>query len=134
MALSSVSTLLAGKRIVTIEDEGIIQMQLRKILPVAGLLLVGQAMSGEEGLELIFREKPDLVLMDISLPGMDGIEATRRVMDQSPTLVVIISALPAAHYEQRTKEAGACGYIEKPITADILIAELEQCYKQHGPK
>src|SRR5689334_15170263 len=73
--------ILKGKRVVIVEDEGITQMQLRKILTPAGITVVGAAISGPEGVEIVLREKPDLVLMDIRMPGeYDGLEAARRIL------------------------------------------------------
>jgi len=129
------SEVLKGKRIVIAEDEGVIQIQLRKGLGLAGLIVVGQAMTGEAALEIVLEEKPDLVLMDLSLPGMDGIEITRRVLaENSRLLVVMMPGNSDALHRQQALDAGACGYLLKPITMSELIAELEHCWKQHDPK
>ena len=73
------SPVLAGKSVVVVEDEGITQMQLRRILRNAGLKVVGSATNGAEGVEVVLRERPDLVLMDIRMPGsFDGLEAARQ--------------------------------------------------------
>lgn len=119
---------LAGKRIVTVEDEGITQLQLRKALTVAGLIVVGQARNGEEGVELILREKPDLATMDINMPGMDGLEATRQVMEQDATCVLILTSYNDEEHRHRAEEVNACGYALKPITSEALIAALERSY------
>ena len=119
---------LAGKRIVTVEDESITQLQLRKVLTRAGLIVVGQAMNGQEGVDLILREKPDLVTMDITMPIMDGLEVTRQVMEQDKTCVVIVTAYTNEEYRQMAQEVGASGYVVKPIAAASLLPALEQIY------
>lgn len=121
---------LAGKRIVTVEDESITQLQLRKVLTRAGLIVVGQAMNGKEAVELILREKPDLVTMDITMPVMDGLEATRQIMEHDQTCVIIVTAYTNEEYRQKAEEVGASGYVVKPIAASSLIPALEQIYAQ----
>lgn len=116
----------------TVEDESITQLQLRKVLTRAGLIVVGQAMNGKDGVELILREKPDLVTMDITMPVMDGLEATRLVMEQDKTCVVIVTAYTNEEYRQKAEEVGASGYVVKPIAAASLIPALEQIYQQQN--
>ena len=125
---------LAGKRIVTVEDESITQLQLRKVLTRAGLIVVGQAMNGKDGVDLILREKPDLVTMDITMPIMDGLEATRQIMEHDNTCVVIVSAYTNDEYRQRAVEVGASGYVVKPIVASSLLPALEHIYLHRDDK
>ena len=125
---------LAGKRIVTVEDESITQLQLRKVLTRAGLVVVGQAMNGRDGVELILREKPDLVTMDITMPIMDGLEATRQVMEKDQTCVVIVTAYTNDEYRDKAAAVGASGYVVKPITASSLLPALEHIYANRAAK
>ena len=125
---------LAGKRIVTVEDESITQLQLRKVLTRAGLIVVGQAMNGKDGVALILKEKPDLVTMDITMPIMDGLEATRQVMELDDTCVVIVTAYTNDEYRQRAVEVGASGYVVKPIAAESLLPALEYIYAHRDGK
>jgi DNA-binding NarL/FixJ family response regulator len=127
-----ISRLLVGKRIVIVEDDGVILLQFRKVLTRAGLLVVGQAMSGEKGLALISQEKPDLAVIDVTLQGMDGIEVTRRVMQECPTCVVVVSDHP--NQQHQAKQAGACGFVIKPVSAEILIPALDSSYEAYGRK
>ena len=122
---------LAGKRIVTVEDEGITQIQLHKLLTIAGLIVVGQARNGEEAVELILREKPDLVTMDIKMPIMDGLEATRQIMEQDSPCVVILTSYNDDDYRHRAEEVHACGYALKPISSVSLLSALETSYRHH---
>jgi YesN/AraC family two-component response regulator len=126
------SSSLAGKRIITVEDEGITQLQLRNMLTAAGLIVVGQARNGEEGVALTLREKPDLVTMDINMPVMDGLEATRQIMAQEGTCVVILTSYNDEEHRQRAEEVHACGYALKPISSAALISALEASYLHPG--
>jgi DNA-binding NarL/FixJ family response regulator len=128
-----VSAKLFGKRVVIVEDEGLMQMQLCKAFTQSGLIVVGQAMSGEEGVGLILREKPDMVIMDIVLSGMDGIEATRHVMKHFPTCVIVVSAHIDQHLQREAREAGASGYVAKPVSFEMLRKAMEDCYDESKP-
>lgn len=123
----SVTSPLAGKRLVVVDDEGLIRLQIRKCFQSSEAVIVGEARSAEEGLAVILRERPDLVLMDISLPGMDGLTATRQLLAELPMRVVIMTAYGLEEYRVRAQQAGACGYLVKPLTAARLVAELERC-------
>ena len=117
---------LAGKRVVICEDQGIVVLQVERTLARAGLSIVGRAGNGREGLEIVARERPDIVLMDIMMPEMDGIESLRGIMATCPTCVVMLTgALDRATVSKFTA-TGAAGYIAKPFTADSLVPALEQ--------
>ncbi len=123
---------LRGKRVAVVEDEGITQIQLRNILAHAGLTVVGSARTGEEGVELVLRERPELVIMDIKMPGaIDGIEAARRILAQFHTCIVMLTAYRERQDEAR--EIGACGYVVKPVIRTTLIPQLEQALKNFLP-
>lgn len=125
------SPMLAGKRVVIVEDESVIQLQIQRILTAAGIIVVGQVISAEEGIALILREKPDLVTMDINLGRrMDGIEATRQIMAQGPTCVIVMTAYGQPAHQKAAMEAGASGYIVKPFLATTAIPEVEKAYQR----
>src|SRR5581483_6962366 len=92
---------LAGKRVVIVEDEGITVMQLRRMLVRAGMLVVGTAGNGKEGIETVLRERPDIVLMDIKMPVMDGLEAARRILETYPVCILMLTAYSTAEYQHR---------------------------------
>ncbi len=88
-----------------------------------------KAADGEKGLELAIKEKPDLILMDIQLPGIDGLEATKRIREtESGRGVPIIAITSYAMSGDREKllNGGCTGYIEKPISLDTLLSEIKK--------
>jgi AmiR/NasT family two-component response regulator len=117
---------LKGKRIVICEDEGLTVMQLERALTRAGLIVVGKAGNGTDCVNLVLNEKPDIVLMDIVMPGETGLEATRRIMGQFPTCIVMLTANSDEEHIEQAKELGAAGYIPKPITTEQLMPALRQ--------
>jgi response regulator NasT len=117
---------LVGKRVVICEDEAVTQMQLRRALSRAGLQVVGIATNGKEAVETTLREKPDIVLMDIRMPVMDGITAARKIMDAFPVCMVMLTAFANDGYQEQAKSLGAAGYIVKPITSDVLLPLLQE--------
>jgi YesN/AraC family two-component response regulator len=127
--LNRTSNELVGKRIVICEDEGITQMQLRRTLTRAGLIVVGTAINGRDGVEVTLREHPDIVLMDIRMPVMDGLEATRRILETASYCIVLLTAYSDAEYQQQAASYGVSGYVVKPITSDLLLPMLQDAYR-----
>ena len=106
------------------EDEGITQMQLRRALVRAGMVVAGIASDGTEAVDVVLRETPDVVLMDIKMPGIDGIEAASRIMASYPVCIIMVTAYADPTHQQRARQAGSSGYIVKPITNQLLIAAI----------
>jgi response regulator NasT len=110
-------------RVLICEDETIIRLDLRRICEAAGLDVVGEARDGIEAQEKAAELQPDLVLMDVQMPRLDGIEAARRMMAERRVPVVIVTAFPEAELVQRAAEAGVFGYLVKPFREqDVLPA------------
>lgn len=103
-------------------------MQLRRILTHAGLKVVGVAGDGQAGVEAVVREQPDLVLMDIKMPVMDGLEATRQILAAYRVCIVMLTAYATEEYQRQAAEFGSCGYIVKPVTAQTLLPQLLEAY------
>jgi two-component system, response regulator PdtaR len=122
---------LRGKRAVIVEDEGITQLQLRKLLRSEGVSVVGAASDGQEGVALVLRERPDFVLMDIRMPIMDGIEAAERILAEYRVCIVMLTAFSDEAYRQRAAGAGACAYIVKPVTVETLVPQLKAAYQKY---
>lgn len=116
------SAVLTGKRVVICEDEGITQIQLIRVLKRAGLVVAGAANNGRTGVELVLREKPDLVMMDIRMPVMDGLEATRRILAEYAVCVVMLTAFADDEVREQGRQAGSRGFLLKPVTGPSLIA------------
>ena len=104
------------------------QIQLIRILKRAGLEVVGAANNGRAGVEIVLREKPELVLMDIRMPIMDGVEATRRIVSEYSACVVMLTAFADEEVREEARIAGSSGFLLKPVTAQSLIMALEQYY------
>ena len=108
-------------RIVIAEDNWLTPAVLRAELESHDYQVVGIARTGTETLELCRRERPEVVLMDIRMPGIDGVEVTRLLMEESPTCVVMVTG--DASRNQTSDEAGAMGYLVKPfLPHEIVIA------------
>ena len=119
---------MAPIRVLVVDDHRMFAEALDILLADEdGFEVVGSVGSAEAALELVDQAAPDVVLMDIELPGMDGIEATRRIREASEfTQVVIITAFPEPAVMVRAIEAGACGFIPKTQAADQLVRVVRQ--------
>lgn len=109
-----------SERILIAEDEFLVSEMIRAMAEEAGYTVVGRAADGREALELASSLKPDVVLMDISMPDMDGIEAARRVQASCPVPVVILSAYELPDLVRRASEAGVGAYLIKPSNPQEL--------------
>ena len=127
-------SLLAGKRVVICEDEGVTQIQLTRLLKRAGLIVVATANNGLSGVEAVLREKPDIVLMDIRMPIMDGLEATRRILKAYSVCIVVLTAFADAETREQARDAGSRGFLLKPVTGLTLVTALEQFYGESRPE
>lgn len=107
------------------EDAGVTVMQLRKALIRAGYDVVGEAVEGQKAVELATELKPDLILMDINMPGaIDGIAATREILLQQNVPIIMLTAYSDPSYVDAALDAGACGYLVKPITSEQLLPAI----------
>jgi AmiR/NasT family two-component response regulator len=120
---------LAGKRVVIVEDEGVTQMQLHRVLKMAGMTVAGYAVTGEQAVEVALRETPDLILMDIQMPGrINGIEAAEAILKTIKTCVVMLTAY--SEHREQAEAIGASGYVLKPVDSYSLIPQLMQAWKR----
>ena len=110
-------------RILIAEDETIIRLDLRDLLERAGHEVAGEARDGEEAVTLARELEPDLAIMDVKMPRLDGIEAARRILDERPIPIVMLTAYGEDELVGRAIEAGVFGYLTKPFReADLLPA------------
>jgi AmiR/NasT family two-component response regulator len=128
------SEVLRDKRVVIIEDEAITQLQLRKICISAGMHVVGWAADGGQGVQKALDGRPDLVLLDVNLPVLDGLTAAERILEGISACVVMITAYDAQDYQERARAIGTCAYIIKPVTAVTLLPKLEAAYLRFKQK
>jgi len=116
----------APQRALICEDEGVTVMQIRKALIRAGYDVVGEAVEGRKAIELAHDLKPDLILMDINMPGpVDGIAATREILKQQPVPIIMLTAYSDDIYVDNALNAGACAYLVKPITSEQLLPAIK---------
>jgi DNA-binding NarL/FixJ family response regulator len=113
-------------RVLVAEDNAFFRLTLKALLEQEpDIVVVGQAASGEEAVALATVLKPDIVLMDLGLPGMDGVRATADVLRFAwPARVIVLSGSPIEDGRERALEAGAIAYVEKDQTGNRLIPEL----------
>ena len=112
-------------RVVVAEDEALIRLDLVEMLTESGYEVVGQAGDGEAAIELTEREKPDLVVMDVKMPKLDGISAAERIAKQRISPVVILTAFSQGDLVERARDAGAMAYLTKPFTIEDLMPAIE---------
>jgi response regulator NasT len=112
-------------RILVAEDETIIRLDLRGLLERAGYDVVAEARDGEEAVELARVHEPDLALMDVKMPRLDGIEAARRMLEERPIPIVMLTAFDQRELVERAAEAGVYGYLVKPFREQDVVPAIE---------
>jgi response regulator NasT len=112
---------LTTARILTVDDNPVVRADLRLMLEDAGFEVVPDARDGVEAVDLAREHKPDLVLIDLSLPNLDGVEATRRILDERDVPVVALTGHGKGDFVQRAVAAGAVGHVLKPFSRAELV-------------
>ena len=111
-------------RVLIAEDETLIRLDLRQLLETAGLEVCAEAADGAEAVELARRTEPDVAILDVKMPRLDGIEAARAILAERPIPVVIVSAFTEQALVRRAAEAGAFGYLAKPFKETDLLPAI----------
>ena len=111
-------------RILIAEDETIIRLDVRTLLEKAGHEVVAEARDGEEAVALAAEHDPDLIVMDVRMPHLDGIEAARQISDRKPVPIVMLTAYAEEDLVTRASEAGAFAYLVKPFREVDLLPAL----------
>jgi DNA-binding NarL/FixJ family response regulator len=112
--------------VVLVDDQQLVRDGLRLILELAGIDVVGEAADGGDGVRLVLERRPDVVLMDLRMPQVDGIEATRRIVAAgSPARVLVLTTFEGEELTFRALQAGATGYLLKDAGGDRLVAAVE---------
>src|SRR5271167_2058636 len=112
-------------RILVAEDETIIRLDLRGLLERAGYEVVAEAHDGEEAVALARQHEPDLALMDVKMPRLDGIEAARRILEERPIPIVMLTAFGHQELVSRAVEVGVFGYLVKPFREQDVVPAIE---------
>jgi AmiR/NasT family two-component response regulator len=119
-------------RILVAEDETIIRLDLVAMLDRAGLDVCAEARDGDEAVALAREHEPDLAIMDVKMPGLDGIEAARRILDERPIPIVMLTAYGQEELVNRAVEAGVFGYLVKPFREQDLLPAIAAARARHG--
>ncbi len=112
-------------RVVVAEDEAIIRMDLQELLAEEGYEVVGEAGRGDTALALVTQERPDVALLDIKMPGMDGISVARKINDERICAVVLVTAFSQRELIEEATDAGVHGYVVKPFERHDLVPAIE---------
>src|SRR5881628_1438714 len=118
-------------RVLVAEDETIIRLDLRDQLERSGFEVCAEARDGEEAVELARREQPDVAIMDVKMPKLDGIEAARRILDERPIPIVMLTAYGQQELVARAVEAGVFGYLVKPFREQDLLPAIHTARARH---
>ena len=116
-------------RIIVAEDETLIRMDLVEMLGEAGYDVVAQASNGQEAIELVNEHKPDLAILDVKMPILDGISAAEQIISIAP--VLILTAFSQKDLVERARDAGAMAYVVKPFTINDLLPAIEISISRH---
>jgi response regulator NasT len=112
-------------RVVIAEDEALIRMDLGEMLAEEGYVVVGEAADGARAVELAEELRPDLVILDVKMPVLDGIAAAERIAQARIAPVVILTAFSQRELVERARDAGAMAYLVKPFTRTDLVPAIE---------
>ncbi len=114
-----------SKTVVIAEDEAIVRLDLREILEEEGYEVVGETGRGDEAVELVRRHRPDLVILDIKMPAMDGLAAAKAINAERRNAVLILTAFSQRNLIEQARDAGALAYLVKPFQKEELLPAIE---------
>ena len=118
-------------RVLIAEDETIIRLDLRDLLERSGFDVCAEARDGIEAVELARAEQPDVAVLDVKMPRLDGIEAARRILDERPIPIVMLTAYGQDELVSRAVEAGVFGYLVKPFREQDLLPAIRTARARH---
>ncbi len=116
---------MAPLRVVLAEDEALIRLDLREMLEEDGYEVAGEAGDGEAAVRLAQELRPDLVVLDIKMPGLDGLSAAERISEKRLAPVLILTAFSQKELVERAAQAGAMGYLVKPFQKGDVVPAIE---------
>lgn len=112
-------------RVVIAEDEAIIRLDLKEILEEEGYEVVGETGRGDEAVELVKEHEPDIAILDIKMPGLDGLSAAREIAGERRAAVLILTAFSQRDLVEQARDAGTLGYLVKPFQRTELVPAIE---------
>jgi len=118
-------------KILIAEDETIIRLDLRELLEKAGHNVVAEARDGEEAVDLARVHEPELALLDVKMPKLDGIDAARKILEERPIPIVMVTAYGEGDLVARAVEAGVFGYLVKPFRETDLLPAIKTARARH---
>lgn len=116
----------APARVVIAEDEAIIRLDLREILVDAGYAVVGETGRGDEAVALVDQHRPELAILDIKMPGMDGVRAAREITSRHKVAVLVLTAFSQRDLIEDARDAGVAAYLVKPFRRNELLPAIER--------
>src|ERR1700754_4522709 len=116
---------VTAKRVVIAEDEALIRMDLAEMLAEEGYDVVGQAGDGEEAIRLATEHRPDLVILDVKMPKLDGLSAAEKIAGERIAPVLMLTAFSQRELVERARDAGAMAYLVKPFSKADLVPAVE---------
>jgi response regulator NasT len=122
----------ARKRVVIAEDEALIRMDLAEMLQEEGYDVVAEAGDGETAVKLAQEHRPDLVILDVKMPVLDGISAAERIAEERVAPVLILTAFSQRDLVERAREAGAMAYLVKPFSKSDLVPAIEMAVSRYA--
>jgi response regulator NasT len=127
--VSTTSADTTAVRILVAEDEAIIRLDLVEMLTEAGYIVVAQATNGVEAVALAKQHRPDLAILDVKMPELDGISAAEQIIDISP--VLMLTAFSQRELVERARDAGVMAYVVKPFSISDLVPAVEVAISRH---
>ena len=115
----------AAKRVLVAEDETLIRLDIVETLTAAGYDVVGEAADGQEAIDLAVELEPDVCVLDVKMPKVEGITAAEEILKEIPTAIVMLTAFSQKELVQRAAEVGAMAYVTKPFGPSDLIPAVE---------
>ncbi len=120
---------MASPKIIIVDDNDLIRTLLRGILRAEDWDIIGEARNGTAALELIEKRKPDIVLLDVLMPEMDGLETLQNIKQQYPEIIVVmITGSPSKDNVKESIEGGASGFIVKPFNSAKVLETLKRAW------
>ena len=120
------------RRVLIAEDETVIRLDLRTTLEASGYDVCGEARDGNEAVELASSLEPDVILLDVKMPKLDGIEASRRILTERSVPIVILTAFGQEELVARAVDTGVFGYLAKPFREQDVVAALAAAQSRHA--